>query len=284
VVAAPLAAGARAAAGSTRSVGRAPRARGRSARSARPRPRRTGDPLLDSMLHASTPPSRAPTPPRSSTARLVSEGLDLLSRSCPLRAVGSVPSAPASEPAASGSTPSPPASSRTLGWPGDAPAADAPPRTRRSTLGPMRTVRRGPASARTHDTDRIARPPAAPARSGWTRTANRRTLPHGSARPRARREGSGGQTRAFTFSMPVIYGRRPTLPSTARAVLATGPPQAVTGFQSPPRAPPRSTCTDASCSSHLIHRYDDDLKISPEIRRERRESSSDRRRHRRCWR
>ncbi len=207
VVAAPLAAGAHAAAGSTRSVGRAPRARGRSARSAQPRPRRASDLLLDSMLHASTPLSRAPAPPRSSTARAVSEGPDLLSRSCPLRAFGSVHSAPASAPAAPGSTPSPSASSRTLGWPGDAPAADAPPRTRRSALGPMRTVRRGPASARTHDTDRTARPPAAPARSGWTRTANRRTLPHGSARPRARREGSGGQTRAFTFSMQVIYAR-----------------------------------------------------------------------------
>jgi hypothetical protein len=207
VVAAPLAAGAHAAAGSTRSVGRAPRARGRSARSARPRPLRVGDLLLDSMLHASTPLSRAPAPPRSSTARAVSERPDLLSRSCPLRAAGSVPSARASTPAAPGSRPSPSASSRTLGWPAGGPAADALPHNQRSALRPTRTARRRRAPARIHDTDRTDRPRAAPARSGWTRAADRSTLPRGSARPRARREGPGGQTRAFTFSMSAVYVR-----------------------------------------------------------------------------
>jgi hypothetical protein len=249
VVAAPLAAGAHVAAGSTRSVGRAPRARGRSARSARPPPLRAGDRLLDSMLHASTPLSRAPAPPRSSTARAVSERPDLLSRSCPLRAAGSVPSARASAPAAPGSRPSPSASSRTPGWPADGPAADALPHTRRSALRPTRTARRRRAPARIHDTDRTDRPRAAPARSGWTRAADRRTLPRGSARPRARREGPGGQTRAFTFSMSVIYGRAAHAaehcacggsdePRGLPQRLATGPPQAVTGFQSPPLDPP----------------------------------------------
>jgi hypothetical protein len=243
VVAAPRAAGARAAAGSTRSVGRAARARARSARSAPPRPRRVGDPLLDSMLHASTPPSRAPAPPRSSTAPAVSEGPDLLSRSCPLRAAGSVPSAPANAPAAPGSTPSPSASSRTFGWLAGAPLADVSLRIRRSTLGPMRTVGRGPASARTHDIDRTVRPLAAPVRSGWTRTANRRTLPHGSARPRARREGSGGQTRAFTFSISVIYARpaRAARARTARRRDPRGSPQVLHRrsqvFSLPPRPP-----------------------------------------------
>jgi hypothetical protein len=205
VVAAPLAAGAPIAAGSTRSGERARTERGHTARSAPPGPRRAGGLVHDSMLHGSTPPCRLSAPPRSSTARAVSKRPDLVSTSCPLRAVGSVPSAPASAPAVPGSTRSPPVFARRPGWPAGVPRAAARPRTRRSTRPPTHTARTTRAPARTHDTDRTDRPRAAPARSGWTRTHNRRTLPRGSARPRARREGSGGQTRAFTFSIPAIY-------------------------------------------------------------------------------
>jgi hypothetical protein len=269
VVAAPLAAAARAAAGSTHSGGRARRARDHTARSAPPGPRRPGGLVHDSMLHGLTPPCRASAPPRSSTARAVSVRSELVSRSCPLRAVGSVPSAPASAPAVPGSTPRPSVSARRRGWLAGAPCAGARPRTRHSSLRPTRTARTRRAPARTHDTDRIDRPRAAPARSGWTRTHNRRTLPRGSARPRARREGSGGQTRAFTFSILPIYfsGARcsacmgPPTPATLLPKSSTAPHKFSVSPPRPPLGPPAPVEVARATGSAVTTTM---LKISPE--------------------
>jgi hypothetical protein len=193
VVGAALAAEASVAAGSTRSGARARRARGRSGRSALPGPRRAAALVFDSMLHRSTPPCRASAPPRSSTARAVSEQPDLVSRSCPLRAAARPRAEPGSALAAPDSTRCPSVGTRRRGWRAGAPRDGASPRTRGSTRPPTRTARRRHALARILDIARIDRPhAAAPARSGWTRAAIRRTLPRGSARPRARREGPGG--------------------------------------------------------------------------------------------
>jgi hypothetical protein len=167
--------------GSTRSGARARRARGRTARTAGPRPQQGGDLRIDSMEHGSTPPCRASAPQRSATAKAVSKRTLLVSRACPLRAFGSVRSVPAAAPAAPGSTRSPSACARRPGWPDGAPRAGAPPRTPGSARPPTRTVRRTPPPARTHNIDRIDLPRAAPARSGWTRETIRLTLAHGSA-------------------------------------------------------------------------------------------------------
>jgi hypothetical protein len=192
VVGAPLV-GARVVAGSTRSAERARRARGHTARSAPPRPRRACGSLLDPVFHGSTPPCRTSAPLRSSTARAVSERPDPLSRSCPLRLFGSAHSDPADASADPGSRPRPSASARRPGSRAGATRLGVRPRTRDSKRLPTRTDRRRRAPARTRDIARIDRPRAAPARSGWTRAATSRTLPRGSASPRARREGPGAQ-------------------------------------------------------------------------------------------
>ena len=149
------------AAGSTRSGERARRARGHTARNAPLGPQRAGGLLLDSMFHRSTPPCRAPAPPRSSTARAVSDGRDLVSRSCPLRAFGSVLPVPAGGPAAAGSRGCPAASWRRRGWLAGALRAAAPRRSTNSTPPPRRTDRRRRAPARTLDIARIDHPRAA---------------------------------------------------------------------------------------------------------------------------
>jgi hypothetical protein len=93
---------------------------------------------------------------------------------------------------------------------------------------------------------------------------------HTAARVHAPPRRSGGQTRAFTFSMPVIYACAAHAAehcARGRSDEPRGLPQVLHRrsqvFSLPPSTPPRSTCTGPSCSSHLIHRYDDDdLKIS----------------------
>jgi hypothetical protein len=206
---------------SIRSGERAPRACDHIARSATQRLRQGGGLPIDSRVHGSTPPCRASAPPRSSTAKAVSERPALASRSCPLRAVGSVRSAPADAPAEPGSTPGPSASARRRGWPVDAPRADARARTPRSTRLPTRTVRRRPAPARIHDIVQIDLPSAAaPARSGWTRAAIRRTFPRGAraaaltAKARVARPGpSPSPSRRSTSSPPLTATTAPDQPS-----------------------------------------------------------------------
>jgi len=193
------------------------------------------------------------------TARAVSERSDLPSSSCPLRVICSVLDAPASGPAAFGSTPHPRGSARRRRSSGGATRAGARPHTRRSSLPPRRTDRTTRQPACTHDNDRIDRPRAAPARSSWTRAATRRTLPRGSASPRARREGPGGQDPGLhllhvsRYAIPALPTSTASDAPPARFALPTGRPQAATASQSPPRAPPRSTCirsaTRASCSA-----------------------------------
>jgi hypothetical protein len=141
----------------------APRARGRIAHSAMPHLRWRSGLLIDSLIHGAAPPCRASAPPRSSTAKAVSAGLVLLSRSYPLLAFGSVPSAFAGAPAAPGSRPRPGSFARRHGWRGGAPHAGARPRSHRSARPPTRTARRRPAPGRSHDIARIDRPRAAPA-------------------------------------------------------------------------------------------------------------------------
>jgi hypothetical protein len=155
----------RVAVGSTRSGERARRARGHTARNAPLGLQRASGLLLDSRFHRSTPPSRAPAPPRSSTARVVSEGRDLVSRSCPLRTFCSVLPVPAGGPAAAGLRGCPAASWRRRGWLAGALRAAAPRHSTNSTPPPRRTDRRRRAPARTLDIARIDRPrAAAPAR------------------------------------------------------------------------------------------------------------------------
>lgn len=229
--------------GSTRSGEHAHRARGHTARSAPPRTRRAGRSLLDPMLHGSTPPCRASAPPWSSTARAMSERPDLVSRSCPLRLFGSAHSDPAAASAAPGSRPPPSVSSRRPGSRAGGTRATARTHTRRSSRRPTRTDRTTPAPACTHDTDRTDRPRPAPARSGWTRAHNHRTLPRGSARPRAAakarvvRPGPSpspgcGSTSAPSALPELRVQQAPTPPRDP-----PGPPQAATGFQSPPSTP-----------------------------------------------
>ncbi len=224
------------------------------------------------MHHRSTPPCRASAPPRSSTARAVSERPDPLSRSCPLRLVGSAHSDPAAASAAPGSRPRPSASARRPGSRAGATPLDARPRTRDSTRPRTRTDRRRRAPVRTPDIARIDRPRAAPARSGWTRADTCRTLPRGGASPRARREGPGGQDPGLHLLHAPRYPIPDAPPSIAAdacltpLALPTARPHAATGSQSPP-GPPRSICIGSAARSHLLRRYDDDVKIIPGERR-----------------
>jgi len=230
------------------------------------------------MVHGSTPPCRASAPPRSSTAKAVSERPALASRSCPLRAVGSVRSAPADAPAEPGSTPGPSASARRHGWPADAPRAHARTRTPRSTRPPTRTVRRRPAPARTHDIVQIDRPSAsAPARSGWTPAAIRRTFPRGAraaalttkarvARPEpspspSRRSTSSSPPPATAPSTPMRHGAADKMAATPMHGLPQALHRQPQVFSLPPSTPPRATCTGASCSLHPVRRYDDGVLI-----------------------
>ena len=240
--------------GATRSGARARKARGRTARSAEPRPQRGGGLRIDSMEHGSTPPCRASAPPRSSTARAVSKRPDLLSRACPLRAFCSVRSVPAAAPAAPGSRRSPSACARRRGWPDGAPRAGAPPRTRGSTRPPTRTVRRTRPPAHTHDIDRIDLPRAAPARSGWTRETIRLTLAHGSVHApaaKARVARPGPSPSPSRCSTPSAHAPPSTLPEPSTAGLAPSPsrrspqalhrrPQVFSLPPAPPLDPPAS--------------------------------------------
>lgn len=216
--------------GATRSGARARRARGRTARSAGPRPQQGGGLRIDSMEHGLTPPCRASAPPRSSTARAVSKRPVLLSRACPLRAFGSVHAVPATAPAAPGSRRSRSACARRRGWPDGAPRASAPPRTPGSTRPPTRTVRRTPPPARTHDIDRIDLPRAAPARSGWTRETIRLTLTRGSVHAPATK------ARVARPGPSPSPSRRPT-PSARRGSRLC---RAIDGGPGPPGPPRRS--------------------------------------------
>jgi hypothetical protein len=146
-------------------------------------------------------------------------------------------------------------------------------------LAPAR--RRAPPAARAHRRARSAehRHPLAPTTSTES-TFHAPLLP--GAAGRARRSASRSHTAAFTRlprrpgwldpGLHLLHRRdlrhRRTLRRRASTVgpapgpattLATGPPQAATGFQSPPRAPPRATSTQASRSCPLRLRYDDDI-------------------------
>ena len=169
---------------STRSGERARRARGHTARSAPPRPRAAGSPSIRCFI-GSTPPCRASAPPRSPTARAASERPDSVSIASvtPLRFGALRPRRRLCR-ARFEATPFGVPTRR----PGSARRCDSTthgPRTRDSRRPPTRTDRRRRAPVRTRDIARIDRPRAAPARSGWTRAAVCRTLPRGSARPRA---------------------------------------------------------------------------------------------------
>jgi hypothetical protein len=253
-----LGGGESASAASTHSGEHAPRARGRTARSAPPALGRGDGQMIDSMVHGSTPPCRASAPLRSATAGAMSERPALLSRSCPLRADERARVGHADAPAELDWTPCLCPSAHTGGWPDDAPRAAARPHTRRSTRPPTRMARRTRGPAHTHDTDQIDPPcVAAPARSGWTPAAILRMLPRGSAvhapaaKARVVRPGpspSPSQCSTSSTPRPVVSpptAARPTLtapPSaqalTARSWLTTSPPQALTSFQSPPLDPP----------------------------------------------
>jgi hypothetical protein len=244
------AAGAGGVAAATRSGVRAKRARGRTARSAGPRPQQGKGLRIDSMTHGSTPPCRASAPPWSTTARAVSKRPDPLSRTCPLRAFGSVPPVPADAPAAPGSRRSPSACARRRGWPAGALRAGAPPRTCGSARPRMRTVRRTPPPARIHDIARIDLPHAAPARSGWTRDTIRLTLARGSvhapaakawvARPGPSPSPSRGSTpsarAARDFVRAIAASRRSSPPQRSPQALHRRPQ-----VSSLPPAPPRPT-------------------------------------------
>lgn len=253
-----FAVGESASAGSTHSGEHAPRARGRTVRSAPPALGRGDGQMIDSIVHASTPPCRASAPLRSSTAGAMSERPVLVSRSCPLRADERARAGYTAAPVELDWTPCLCPSARTGGWPDDAPRAAARPHTRRNTRPPTRRARRIRGPAHTHDTDQIDHPrAAAPARSGWTPAAILRMLPRGSAvhAPAAKARGarpgpSPSPSRCSTSSPPrrvvcAPTAARPTLTAplsaqalTARSWLTPSPPQARTSFQSPPLGPP----------------------------------------------
>ena len=146
----------------------------------------------------------------------MSAGPDLVSRSCPLRAFGSVLPGLSYAPDASGLKPSPAACQRTRDWPAGATRADAPSRTPHSTPSPPRTARKRPASCRTRDNARIDRPRAAvPAWSGWTPGLSLGMLPR------------GGPVPAVTTKARVA---RPG-PSPSPAAASTASPQPPTSFR-----------------------------------------------------
>jgi len=179
VAAAVLADVLRGAVGSIHSGARAPRARGRSARSARRcPPRELAGLLIGSKIHGSRPPSAPSAPPRSSTVKAMSKRPAHLSRSYPLRDAFRPRSGPVIAAAGCCSTLSPPASSHTSGWRPGAPRAAACPRSPRSTRPPTRTFRRKRGPSSSLDTVRIDHPPRATT-SGWTRTADLTMLPRG---------------------------------------------------------------------------------------------------------
>jgi hypothetical protein len=114
----------------------------------------------------------------------------------------------------------------------------APPSSRGSTLPPRRTTRRTHAPPRNPRTDQIARPThRRSSRSGWTRGAFETTLPLGDRVLRCvRHEGSGDQTRAFTFSDAAIY-----ITSTVRSQIGWAAPRTPRHMPTGPRVPVRST-------------------------------------------
>jgi hypothetical protein len=219
---------------------------------------------LLSRGHALTSPFRPSAPPWSSTAKAVSKGPAVVSRACPLRAVGSVPSVAENAPAVLGWRPGPWACGRRRGWPADALGVGARPHTGRSTRPPTRMACRTPAPARTRDIAQIDRPRPAPGRSGWTRAAHGGTLARGRAphAPAAKARGldpgpspspapratsaPSAQVTMTTSGVDVDTSPPARGPCRGpsgggrvpRAALATGSPQPATGCQSPPLDPP----------------------------------------------
>jgi len=211
------------------------------------------------MIHAMTPPCRASAPPWNATAGAMSERSAPVSRSCPLRAGERARAAPANAPVALDWTLGLCPSARSGGSPDDAPRADGKPHSRCNTHPPTRRTRRTRAPAHIHDTDQIDLPrAAAPARSGWTPAAIVRMLPRGSAvhahAAKARGldpglhllhpcalvvDAASGRGPAHSNSSHAPRAAVSTLESMPSVELTTGPPQVLTGFQSPPSTPLR---------------------------------------------
>lgn len=221
-------------------------------------------------MHGPRPPCRASAPPRSATAKAVSERPARPSRSCPLRAPGSGRSAPADGPAELGSTPGPSPSERRRGWPAGVPRADVRPSTPRSTPPPTRTARRRRVPAHTLDIARIDRP-RPPLLLGATGRARPFAAPSTWWAPRsAHHEGSGDQPRAFTFSIATLYvlaasagDDRARVDHRFRA--PRGHPCAPCYGQRPVFLPPLpgTGCTGA-CRSRVLARRDDEVGFAGE--------------------
>lgn len=185
-------------------AGHGPRARARSSRSARPRRAWV---TSDHWIHRKGSPRCAPPPSRRTTATKASARAILPSRSHPLRRPLDRRE---TAPAALDPTRVPSGIARTRGWLPGGPHAAAPRRTARTAPAPTRTRRRTPRLERNRRNAQTVRPPDRSLGRGWTPEAQSGIVTHGGrVFRRARHEGSGDQTRAFTFSIdPLLLRRR----------------------------------------------------------------------------
>lgn len=183
---------------------------------------------MGGLCHGAELPRGAPPPPRSATPTRSSTSAILLSRTHPLRPHDPHDAAPESAPAASSPTRVRARNGRTPGWPCGAPHADGRPRSSRNAPPPKRICRRRPSSPHSPCTVQIVRPLAAASQEAAGR-AMRSTAPWTTAGAfvrRARHEGPGVQTRAFTYSDLLILPRRRPRPRRRRRTSSpTGPRQ-----------------------------------------------------------